>query len=114
MNQAGEQEVELRGGVVHLRWTQGGVVNEADVRAVMAKVSALCKGHRRPLLVDMHWIESLDFRARHVFAGPWPVTRVAVVAASPVDQVILIFYLSRHLPACPTRYFTSAIEPGRG
>jgi hypothetical protein len=110
MNQAGQREVELRGGVVHLRWANGGEVTAGDVRAVLAEVTALCKGRRRPLLADMQWMEGMGFKARDIFAGPWPVTRVAVVVASPVDQVILNFYLARHRPACPTRYFTSAIE----
>lgn len=110
MNHAGQREVELGGGVVHLRWADDGEVTAEDALAVLAEVTDLCKGRRRPLLVDMHWMEGMGFKARDVFAGPWPVTRVAVVVASPVDQVILDFYLARHRPACPTRYFTSAIE----
>jgi hypothetical protein len=102
--------VELRGGIVHLRWTRGAVVTEADVRDVMADVSVLCSGRRRPLLVDMHWMEGLGSKARDAFAGRWPLTRVAVVGTSPVDHVILVFYLARHRPACPTRFFTSATD----
>jgi hypothetical protein len=102
--------VELRGGIVYLRWTGGAVVTEADVRDVMADVSVLCSGRRRPLLVDMHWMEGLGSKARDAFAGSWPLTRVAVVGASPVDDVILVFYLARHRPACPTRFFTSAAD----
>lgn len=102
--------VELRGGVVYLRWTRGAGVTEADVRDVMANVSVLCSGRRRPLLVDMHWMEGLDSKARDAFAGSWPLTRVAVVGTSPVDNVILVFYLARHRPACPTRFFASATD----
>lgn len=102
--------MELRGGVIYLRWTGGKAVTEADVRDAMANVSVLCSGRRRPLLVDMHWMEGLDSKARDAFAGSWPLTRVAVVGTSPVDHVILVFYLARHRPACPTRFFTSATD----
>jgi len=112
-NQAldGDQDaVELRGGIVYLRWVPGAVVTVGDVREVMAEVSVLCSGRRRPMLVDMHWMEGLGYKARDVFAGAWPLSRVAVVGTSPVDQVILIFYLARHRPVCPTRFFTSASD----
>jgi hypothetical protein len=102
--------VELRGGIVYLRWAPGAVVTEGDVRDVMAEVSALCSGRRRPMLVDMYWMEGLGYKARNIFAAAWPVNRVAVVGTSPVDQVILNFYLARHRPACPTRFFTSASD----
>ncbi len=102
--------IELRGGIVYLRWARGAVVTEDDVREVMAEVSVLCSGRRRPMLVDMHWMEGLGYKARDLFAAAWPVIRVAIVGTSPVDQVIFIFYLARHRPACPTRFFPSASD----
>lgn len=106
----GRGAVELQGGIVYLRWVPGVAVTVGDVGAVMTEVSGLCLGRRRPMLVDMHWMEGLGYKARDAFAGAWPVSRVAVVGTSPVDQVILIFYLARHRPACPTRFFTSASD----
>jgi hypothetical protein len=52
-------------------------------------------------------MEGLEHRARTVFAGAWPLTRVAVVGASPVDRVIVDFYVARHSPICPTKFFAS-------
>ncbi|MDQ0636383.1 hypothetical protein QFZ40_004354 [Arthrobacter pascens] len=99
--------VELSGGVLYLRWSSGAVVTEEDARAVTSKVSALCSSRPRPMLVDVTRIGGLEHRARTVFAGAWPLTRVAVVGASPVDRVIVDFYVARHSPVCPTKFFAS-------
>lgn len=102
--------LELSGGVLYLRWTSGAVVTEEDARAVMAKVRALCSSRPRPMLVDMARMEALEHSAGTVFAGAWPLTRVAVVGASPVDRVIVDFYVARHSPVCPTRFFDSSAD----
>jgi hypothetical protein len=102
--------VELSGGVVYLRWDRGAVVQESDARAVMARVSALCSGSPRPMLVDINSMEGVEHKARSVFAAAWPLTGIAVVGASPVDRLIVDYYLARHTPVCPTRFFTSAAD----
>jgi hypothetical protein len=99
--------VELYGGVLYQRWASGAVVTEEDARALMASISALCSSRPRPMLVDISRMGVLEHKARTVFAGAWPLTRVAVVGASPVDRVIVDFYVARHSPVCPTKFFTS-------
>ncbi|ALV44002.1 hypothetical protein AU252_15665 [Pseudarthrobacter sulfonivorans] len=93
--------VELHDGVVYLRWTPGAMVTAKDARAVMAKVRYLCSGRHRPMLVDMARMEGVEHKAREIFAAPWPLTRTAIVGTSPVDRVIVSFYLARHSPVCP-------------
>jgi hypothetical protein len=88
-------------------WTSGAVVTEEDARAVMAKTSALCSSRPRPVVVDISRMRVLEHKARTVFAGAWPLTRAAVVGASPVDRVIVDFCVARHSPVCPTKFFTS-------
>jgi len=102
--------VELYGGVLYQRWASGAVVTEEDARAVMAKVSALCSSRPRPMIVDISRMGVLEHKARTVFAGSWPLTRVAVVGASPVDRVIVDYYVATHSPVCPTKFFTSFSE----
>lgn len=97
--------IGLVAGVLHLGCAPGSVVGESDAHAVMAKVAALCSGHKYPLLVDMAGMTWIDRAARNVFAA-WPLARMAIVGASPVDEVMVRFYMARHSPACPTRYFT--------
>lgn len=109
----GPGTLELRSGVIHLHWDSGTVVTEDVAQEVMAEVSALCRGRRRPLLVTIDWMEALGHKARNVFAATWPLTRVAVIGSSPVDQVIFVFYTDRHRPACPTQFFTSEADAMR-
>lgn len=102
--------VELSGSVVYLRWARGAVVQESDARAVMARVSAMCSSRPRPMLVDINSMERVGHKARNVFAAAWPLTGIAVVGASPVDRVIVDYYVARHTPVCPTRFFTSTAD----
>lgn len=102
--------VELWGGLLYLRWTSGAFVVEGDARAVMAKASVLCSDRPRPMLVAMNRMEGVEHKARNVFAQAWPLTRIAVVGASAVDRVIVDFYVARHSPACPTKFFTTTVD----
>jgi hypothetical protein len=45
--------VELRDGVLYLRWVRGAVIDEKDALAAMGAVSRLCQGRGHPMLVDM-------------------------------------------------------------
>lgn len=102
--------VELSGGLLYLRWSSGAFVAESDARAVMARASALCPDRPRPMLVTMNRMEGVEHAARNVFAQAWPFTRIAVVGTSAVDRVIVDFYVARHSPACPTKFFTTTSD----
>lgn len=102
--------VELRDGILYLRWVRGAVIDENDALAAMAAVSRLCRGRGLPMLVDMAATAWLSCKARRVFARPCPVTRIALLGSSPVDRVIVNFFLGRGAPPCPTRFFTSRDE----
>lgn len=102
--------VELSGGLVYLRWASGAFVVESDAYAVMTKASALCPDRPRPMLVTMNCMKGVEHNARNVFAQAWPFTRIAVVGTSAVDRVIADLYLARHSPACPTKFFTTALD----
>lgn len=62
------------------------------------------------MLVEMASMKWIDRRATELFSAPWPLARMALVGASPVDEVIASFYTSRHHHSCPTRFFTSVDE----
>lgn len=102
--------VELRDGVLHLRWVRGAVIEEKDALAAMAAISRLSQGRGHPTLVDMAATAWLSCKARKVFAGPCLVTRIALLGSSPVDRVIVNYFLARCTPPCPARYFTSHEE----
>lgn len=101
-------EVVLCDGLMVLTWFDETVLVE-NARAVMTRISELSAGGIYPLLVELHGIQKVTYRAQKTFAaGPWPVSRVAIVAYSPVDRVAADFYLGRNPPACPARMFGSA------
>jgi hypothetical protein len=102
--------VELSGLILHLKWGPGAVVRESDAKALMERARALSAGRTLPLLVDMAGMKWIDRRAREAFAASWPLARAALVGTSPVDEAIAEFYISRHNPAHPTRFFTSLDE----
>jgi len=114
MDAAEEQDVtgtiELSGELLHLKWGHGDVVIERDALALMKRARELSGGRILPLLVEMTGVAWIDQGALKAFAGTWPLTRAAVVGTSPVDQTLADFYMGRHKPAHPTRYFTSMDE----
>lgn len=92
---------------LHVRWTPGAVVTETDAEALKSRAAELSSGRTLPMLVEMASMKWIDRRATAIFSAPWPLARMALVGASPVDEVIASFYTSRHNHACPTRFFTS-------
>ena len=102
--------IELSGEILCLKWTPGAVVRESDAKALMQRAAALSAGRTLPLLVEMAGMTWIDRRAQEAFASRWPVARAAIVGASPVDEAIVGFYIARHNPHHPTRFFTSRDE----
>lgn len=99
-----------RHGYLHVRWTPGAVVTEIEATALKNRAAELSAGRALPMLVEMASMKSIDRRAAEIFSAPWPLARMALVGASPVDSVIARFYASRHDHSCPTRFFTSLDE----
>jgi len=73
----------------------------------MAAVNVVADGREYPMLVDMATTESVSRQARAVFSIPCAASRIALLGSSPVDRVLANFFLSLHVPPCPTRFFTS-------
>ncbi|MDQ0868243.1 hypothetical protein QFZ70_000716 [Arthrobacter sp. V1I9] len=99
--------IELSGEILCLKWTPGAVVRESDATALMQGADALSAGRTLPLLVELTGMKWIDRRAQEAFASRWPLARAAIVGASPVDEAIAGFYIARHNPHHPTRFFTS-------
>ncbi|WP_454700021.1 DUF7793 family protein [Arthrobacter humicola] len=110
VSDAAKAAVELRDGVLFLRWVRGAVIEEKDALAAMGAVSRLCQGRGHPMLVDMAATAWLSCKARKVFARRCLVTRVALLGSSPVDWAIATFFLGRCSPPWPARFFTSRAE----
>ncbi|QSZ51300.1 hypothetical protein AYX22_22485 (plasmid) [Arthrobacter sp. D5-1] len=102
--------IELRDGVVFLRWSTGAVILERHALEAMQNINRLCNGREHPLLLESPEVQWVDLRAMSVFAGPWPLTRVAILGTSPLDHIFMSYYQARHTLPCPTRMFGSMHE----
>jgi hypothetical protein len=100
----------VSGGVIHLQWGAPEVTEE-NVTAAMASIAEVRADAVHPLLIELCGVRTVNRRAHEaVAAGALPVTRMAIVACSPVDWVIASFYMSKVRPSCTARLFTSLSE----
>lgn len=104
----GKGTVDLEDGrYIHLVWNRSVRIEEVDAHEAMAAVNVVADGSEYPMLVDMATTESVSRQARAVFSIPCAASRIALLGSSPVDRVLANFFLSLHVPPCPTRFFTS-------
>jgi hypothetical protein len=104
----GKGTVDLEDGrYIHLVWNRNVRIEDTDAHAAMESVNVVADGGQYPMLVDMATTESVSRPARAVFSIPCAASRIALLGASPVDRVLANFFLSLHVPPCPTRFFTS-------
>lgn len=104
----GKGTVELEGGrYIHLVWNRSVRIEAEDALSAMDAVNVVGDGSEYPMLVDMATTESVSRQARAVFSIPCAASRIALLGSSPVDRVLANFFLSLHVPPCPTRFFTS-------
>ncbi len=92
---------------IQLVWNRSVRIEEVDAQEAMAAVNVVADGGEYPMLVDMATTESVSRQARAVFSIPCAASRIALLGSSPVDRVLANFFLSLHVPPCPTRFFTS-------
>ncbi len=102
--------VVLSKGIMFVEWGAEEVTEE-NAMTVLAEVCELSAGEAYPLIFELHGIRTVSYRARKALAaGPWPATRVAIVANAIVDQTAAYFFLGRHPTPCDSRMFVSLPE----
>lgn len=102
----GKGTMELSDGVLHVRWKPGAYIGIDVARAGIAAISALARGDRLPMLVEIQGVTH-SAAARKVFPDPSNISRIAILGSSPVDQMIAMFRLPLLPTGYPVRYFTS-------
>ncbi|GLB69566.1 DUF7793 family protein [Arthrobacter mangrovi] len=102
-----------REGLLHLRWNIGVDIGEVDARAAMELVNEMCTDRPCPLLIDMTGTGSISRGARTVFTRRSCASKIALIGSSPVDRVLVNFFLHVNTPPCPTRFFTSRTQAAR-
>lgn len=84
-----------------------------DAREEFALYSKLCKSIKRPLLVDIRNIRSVERKAREFYSSPATskyLKATALLIENPVSRIIGNFYLGLNKPVLPLRLFTNKEE----
>lgn len=100
-------------GIIQLKWLPHTSVGLDDAEAAMSKVNELCGTTTHPMLVDMSSVANVSRQAREVFARPCQASPIALLGASPVDQVLANFVMAMNRSR-PKRFFTSRAEATTG
>ncbi len=94
-------------GILRLRWNRGVEITHATAVAAARALAEFHGPTNLPLLVHMHGITGITPEARVGMAAYQGFTRVALVGADAVDEVMSGF---SHRSPTTTRYFTSETE----
>lgn len=108
--EGGKGAAEFLDGILYVRWNNSVVIGEGDAVAAVAAISKLANGGKHPLLIHIGGPAWIGGKAQEILAVAPPVTRVALLGSSPVDMMVAHFFMTRHHPPCPARYFTSPGE----
>lgn len=102
----GKGALELRGGILRLRWKAGETIRTDDALEALSHLQERYQGKSYPMLIP---VESVTFSrsARKLLTSPGCASRIALLGSSPVDHVIALFFLHGQATPCPTMYFTS-------
>jgi len=98
--------LELSGGIYRLRWNQGATVDLEATESLLAALDTLGDGNPLPLLIHVEGV-SFTHASRKVSPPASHVSRIALLGASPVDQVVALFLFRFCQLPCPIKYFTS-------
>lgn len=93
------------GGTVCVRWTPAIVLRDSDGEQLVAGIRDLLPGRRVPLLMFLNGMVSLSQDALAFFARRAPLSAVALVGPSVLDQPLIELYVEVYKPSYPVCYF---------
>jgi hypothetical protein len=100
-------------GILHAEALPGAELTRADAEQTVAVQWELGGQRRRPVLVDLRRIKTMDRGARTYYAGA-ETARVndaaALLVGSPLTRVIGNFFMGLNKSLVPTRLFSSEPE----
>jgi hypothetical protein len=103
-------------GIVRILYVSGIEETLEHAKENVAAVTTIADGKKRPLLIDISGLGSIEQRARQYFAGEEPskvALATALITNSPVARIIGSFFLGLNKPNFPVRLFTSEREATR-
>lgn len=96
-------------GIVRAIVPRGAEDTLEKAKSSLEEIKKVCKGKRRPILVDIRYLKSATFEARNYWSGEETakvVTAAALWIESPVSKVVGNFYLGLNKSIAPTKLFT--------
>ena len=95
-------------GILKLRWGTGVIITQDLARAVLVEIAALTKGGIVPILADIRLIKSMTREARKLFGESGDAySALALLASSPVTQMIANFFIGLNRTRTPTQMFSN-------
>jgi hypothetical protein len=105
--------VTLEDGILIVRARRCGDVGLREAREVIEAERQVAAGKRRPTLIELGGMTSVDRAARQYFAGPETAaveSAAALIVTSSLSQAIGNFFLAMSKPLTPTRLFTNTAD----
>jgi hypothetical protein len=103
--------VTVEGGhVVSARWAPGIVLRDTDGASLTDELRATMPGQRVHLVMFLNGMVSLSQDALAFFARRAPLSAVALVGPSVLDQALIELYLEVYAPPFPVGYFDGEPE----
>jgi hypothetical protein len=100
-------------GIFHVDHQPASELTLADAKGCVRALGAIAGGVKRPPLVDMRNIRSIERPARQHFAGPETASvqsAAALLVGSPITRAMGNFFLGLNKPVFPTRLFHDQSE----
>ena len=100
-------------GIIRAIHLPNAVETLADAKENMAATAKISGGKRRPALVDLRAIKSIDRDAREYYGRgdqAEVIAAAALLISSPISRVIGNFILALNTPRIPAKIFTSEAE----
>lgn len=108
-----EDRMWLADGIVRVAGVAGSEQTRAYAEEAVAMLWKVAGGTKRPALVDLRRVRSIDREARTYYAGPATVdilSAIALLTGSPLTRVLGNFMIGLNKSVVPTRMFTSESE----
>jgi hypothetical protein len=97
-------------GIVQTVVLPGSELTLVDAKQNLASIAQVSQGKRRPLLVDIRNIKTVQYTARQELTAYEGVTSTALLIDSALSRIIGNVFISFGKKAFPIRLFTSEAE----
>ncbi|MFC3300220.1 hypothetical protein FJV46_07010 [Arthrobacter agilis] len=98
--------------LLRVRWQPRIVLRDCDGEVLTAAIREALPGRRVHLMMFLNGMESLSQDALAFFARKAPLSAVALIGPSVLDEALIELYLEVYLPPFPVAYFDHEDDAG--